>query len=91
MSDISEGTPVTYGMLLDALDGCGQAVGFAMAGALNTGGVDRGNILTIAESLQTLSVDGRFPGASGQCMSGIVHGMQAFLISGEKEDGAPLL
>lgn len=91
MREASEGTPVTVGMLLEALDGCGQAVGFALAGALNTGGVDRSEVLRIAESLQTLSVDGRFPGASGRCMGGIVHGMQSFLIAGEKEDGAPLL
>ena len=91
MSEYSEGTPVTFGMLKEALDGCGQAVGFALAGALNTAGTDRSHILTIAESLQTLSVDGRFPGPAGQCMEGIVHGMQSFLMVGEKEEGAPLL
>lgn len=91
MNEVSEETPVTFGMLQEALDGCGQAVGFAMAGALNTAGTDRGRILAIAESLQTLSVDGRFPGPAGHCMGGIVQGMQSFLISGEKEDGAPLL
>jgi hypothetical protein len=91
MSEYSEGTPVTFGMLLQALDECGSAVGFALAGALNTAGTDRIRILAIAESLQTLSVDGRFPGPAGHCMGGIVHGMQSFLISGEKEDGAPLL
>jgi hypothetical protein len=91
MSEFSEGTPVTAGMLLEALDGCGQAVGFAMAGALNTAGTGRSRILSIAESLQTLSNDGRFPGPAGHCMGGIVQGMQSFLISAEKEDGAPLL
>ena len=91
MSESSEGTPVTFGMLLQALDECGSAVGFALAGALNTAGTDRARVLSIAESLQTLSVDGRFPGPAGHCMGGIVHGMQSFLISGEKEDGAPLL
>lgn len=91
MSEISEATPVTFGMLLEALDGCGQAVGFAMAGALNTDGTDRRRILAIAESLQTLSVDGRFSGPAGQCMSGIVQGMQSFLIAGEKDEGAALL
>jgi hypothetical protein len=91
MSEISEGTPVTYGMLLEALDGCGLAVGFALAGTLNTSGTDRRLILAIAESLQTLSADGRFPGATGHCMDGIVQGMQSFLISGEKDKGAPLL
>jgi hypothetical protein len=92
MSDeFSEATPVTFGMLVEALDGCGQAVGFAVAGALSTAGSDRSRILSIAESLQTLSVDGRFPGASGHCMAGIVQGMQSFLISGEKDAGAPLL
>jgi hypothetical protein len=91
MSEIGEGTPLTYGMLVEALDGCGQAVGFAMAGALNTAGTDRSHILTIAESLQTLSLDGRFPGPAGHCMGGIVQGMQSFLMVGEKEDGAPLL
>jgi hypothetical protein len=91
MSESSEGTPVTLGMLLQALDECGSAVGFAIAGALNTSGTDRRLVLTIAESLQTLSADGRFPGPAGHCMDGIVHGMQAFLISGEKEEGAPLL
>jgi hypothetical protein len=91
MSESSEETPVTFGMLLQALDECGSAVGFALAGALNTAGTDRVRILTIAESLQTLSVDGRFPGPAGHCMGGIVQGMQSFLISGEKEDGAPLL
>ena len=48
-------------------------------------------ILAIAESLQTLTADGRFPGPAGQCMCGIVQGMQSFLIAGEKEKGAPLL
>ena len=91
MNEQNEGTPVTVGMLRDALDGCGQAVGFALAGALNTAGTDRSHILTIAESLQTLSVDGRFPGPAGQCMDGIVGGMQAFLMVGEREEGAPLL
>jgi hypothetical protein len=91
MSDLNDEAPLTAGMLRDALDGCGQAVGFAMAGALNTAGTSRGNILAIAESLQTLSVDGRFPGPAGDCMGGIVQGMQSFLISGEKEAGAPLL
>jgi hypothetical protein len=91
MSEISEGTPVTYGMLLEALDGCGLAVGFALAGTLNTSGTDRRLILAIAESLQTLSADGRFPGTTGHCMDGIVQGMQSFLISGEKDKGAPLL
>ena len=91
MSEFSEATPVTFGMLMEALDGCGQAVGFALAGALNTAGTDRGRVLSIAESLQTLSVDGRFPGPAGHCMGGIVQGMQSFLISGGKEDGAPLL
>ena len=91
MSETSDGTPVTVGMLLEALDGCGQAVGFAMAGALNTSGTQRSRILVIAESLQTLSRDGRFPGPANQCMDGIVHGMQSFLMVGEKEEGAPLL
>jgi hypothetical protein len=91
MSEFTEGTPLTYGMLVEALDGCGMAVGFALAGALNTAGTARSRVLSIAESLQTLSVDGRFPGPAGHCMGGIVHGMQSFLISGEKEDSAPLL
>ena len=91
MGEFSEGTPLTFGMLLEALDGCGQAVGFAMAGALNTAGTDRARVLAIAESLQTLSGDGRFPGPAGHCMEGIVHGMQSFLIASEKEAGAPLL
>ncbi len=91
MSESSEETPVTFGMLVEALDGCGQAVGFALAGALNTAGTDRSRILTIAESLQTLSVDGRFPGTAGHCMGGIVQGMQSFLMVGEKDDGAPLV
>jgi hypothetical protein len=91
MSEPGEGTPVTVGMLLEALDGCGQAVGFAMAGALNTAGTGRSRILTIAESLQTLATDGRFPGPAGHCMGGIVQGMQSFLMSGEKDEGAPLL
>lgn len=91
MSEFSEGAPVTSAMLLEALDGCGTAVGFALAGALNTAGTDRSRLLSIAESLQTLSVDGRFPGPAGHCMSGIVHGMQSFLMVGEKEEGAPLL
>lgn len=91
MSEFSEGTPVTSAMLQEALDGCGMATGFALAGALNTAGTDRRRILSIAESLQTLTVDGRFPGLAGHCMSGIVHGMQSFLMSGEKDDGAPLL
>jgi hypothetical protein len=91
MSEFSEGTPVTFGMLQEALDGCGLAVGFALAGTLNTAGTDRRLILAIAESLQTLSADGRFPGPAGHCMGGIVQGMQSFLISGEKEKGAPLL
>lgn len=91
MSESSEGAPLTVGMLQEALDGCGQAVGFAMAGALNTAGTARSHILAVAESLQTLSMDGRFPGAAGHCMGGIVQGMQSFLIAGEKEKGAPLL
>jgi hypothetical protein len=91
MSEYNEATPVTFGMLQDALERSGMAVGFALAGALNTAGTARSHILTIAESLQTLSVDGRFPGPAGQCMDGIVHGMQSFLMVGEKEDGAPLL
>ena len=91
MSEHEEHTPVTMGMLLQALDECGQAVGFALAGALNTAGTDRGRVLAIAESLLTLSGDGRFPGAAGQCMGGIVQGMQAFLIAPAKEEGAPLL
>lgn len=91
MSEFSEATPVTYGMLVEALDGCGLAVGFALAGALDTAGTDRGRILSIAESLQTLAADGRFPGTAGHCMGGVVQGMQSFLISGEKEAGAPLV
>ena len=91
MSEIKEEAPVTHGMLLQALDECGQAVGFALAGALNTAGTDRGRVLAIAESLQTLAGDGRFPGAAGQCMGGIVQGMQSFLIAPAKEEGAPLL
>jgi hypothetical protein len=91
MDELSDDKPVTYGGLKKALDGCGQAVGFALAGTLNTSGTDRSLILAIAESLQTLSVDGRFPGLTGHCMGGIVQGMDAFLISGEKEKGAPLL
>lgn len=91
MKDASEDTTVTVGMLEEALDACGQAVGFAMAGALNTAGTERARILTIAESLQTLSVDGRFPGPAGQCMAGIVQGMQSFLMVGGKDDDAPLL
>lgn len=91
MDEIREETPVTFGMLQQALDGCGLAVGFALAGALNTAGTDRKRILTIAESLQTLWLDGRFPGASGQCMGGVVQGMQSFLMVGEKEEGAPLV
>ena len=91
MSEFSEQTPVTFGMLLEALDACGQAVGFALAGALITGSTDRRHILSIAESLQTLSGDGRFPGPAGHCMGGIVQGMQSFLIAGEKEKDAPLL
>lgn len=91
MGEPSKETPVTLGMLQQALDGCGLAVGFALAGALNTAGANRSEILVIAESLQTLSVDGRFPGPPGYCMGGIVQGMQSFLISGVKEQGAPLL
>ena len=91
MNESSPGTPVTVEMLTQALDGCGKAVGFALAGALNTAGSPRAHVLAIAESLQTLSIDGRFPGMSGQCMDGIVQGMQAYLIVGAKEEGAPLL
>ncbi|GAB3651766.1 hypothetical protein [Ramlibacter alkalitolerans] len=91
MSEYTEGTPLTYGMLREALDGCGMAVGFALAGALNTAGTPRTRVLSIAESLQTLSIDGRFPGPAGHCMDGIVQGMQSFLMSGEKDAGAPLL
>src|SRR3954466_6418571 len=91
MSEFSEGTPVTVGMLQEALDACGLAVGFALADTLNTAGTERRLILAIAESLQTLSADGRFPGTAGHCMDGVVQGMQSFLISGEKEKGAPLL
>ncbi len=91
MSEFSEGTPVTFGMLEEALNGCGMAVGFALAGALSTADTNRSRILSIAESLQTLSIDGRFPGPAGHCMGGIVQGMQSFLISGEKDEGAPLL
>lgn len=91
MNDFSEDTPVTFGMLQEALDGCGQAVGFAMAGALNTAGTPRSLVLAIAESLQTLSIDSRFPGPAGHCMDGIVQGMQSFLIVGAKDEGAPLL
>lgn len=91
MNESNKDAPVTVGMLLDALDGCGQAVGFALAGTLNTSGTDRSLILAIAESLQTLSADGRFPGLAGHCMEAVVQGMDAFLLSGEKEKGAPLL
>jgi hypothetical protein len=91
MDELSEGTPVTYEVLLKALDGCGLAVGFALAGTLNTSGTDRRLILAISESLQTLQADGRFPGIAGHCMSGIVQGMDSFLLSGEKEKGAPLV
>ena len=91
MREVSEETPVTFGMLLEALDACGLAVGFALAGTLNTAGTERRLILAIAESLQTLTRDGRFPGSAGHCMGGVVQGMQSFLISGEKEPGAPLL
>ncbi len=91
MSEYSEGTPVTFEMLQEALDGCGMAVGFALAGALNTAGTDRNRILTIAESLQTLSVAGRFVGPAGHCMDGVIHGMQSFLMVGERDEGAPLL
>jgi hypothetical protein len=91
MNEFSDETPVTVGMLLKALDGCGLAVGFALAGTLNTAGTHSSLILAIAESLQTLSIDGRFPGEAGHCMGGIVQGMQSFLISGEKASGAPLL
>lgn len=91
MSEFSEGTPVTFGMLQEALDACGLAVGFALAGTLNTSGTHRSLILAIAESLQTLNGDNRFPGLAGHCMGGVVQGMQSFLISGEKEEGAPLL
>lgn len=91
MNEFSEDTPVTVGMLQEALNGCGLATGFALAGTLNTAGTDRSLILKIAETLQTLAVDGRFPGQAGHCMGGIVQGMQSFLISGEKDRGAPLL
>lgn len=91
MNEFSDATPVTFGMLRETLDACGLAVGFALAGTLNTAGTDRRLILAIAESLQTLSADGRFPGQAGDCMGGIVQGMQSFLMSGEKEKGAPLL
>jgi hypothetical protein len=91
VSEYNEATPVTFGMLREALDECGLAVGFALAGTLNTSGTHRSLILAIAESLQTLNGDSRFPGLAGHCMGGIVQGMQSFLISGEKEEGAPLL
>ncbi|HVE52720.1 MAG TPA: hypothetical protein VNB23_05000 [Ramlibacter sp.] len=91
MNDANESTPVTLAMVLEALDGCGQAVGFALAGALNTAGTKRSHVLAIAESLQKLSVDGRFPGPAGHCMGGIVQGMQSFLIAEVKDEGAPLL
>ena len=91
MGEPSDATPVTAGMLLQALDGCGLAVGFALAGTLNTAGTARTDILTIAESLQKLQTDGRFPGMAGHCMGGIVQGMQSFLIAEEKEAGAPLV
>ena len=86
-----EATPITAEALAQALDGCGLAVGFALAGALNTAGVKRTQILTIAESLQTLSIDGRFPGPAGDCMGGLVQGMQSYLIADQKEEGAPLV
>lgn len=91
MNEIDDATPLTLGMLKEALDGCGRAVGFALAGGLNTAGTDRGRILAIAESLQTLTLKDRFPGAAGDCMGGIVQGMQSFLIAVEKEEGAPLV
>jgi hypothetical protein len=55
-------------------DGCGLVAGFALAGTLNTAGTECRLILAMAESLQTLSVDRRFPGPSGHCMGGIVQG-----------------
>jgi hypothetical protein len=86
-----QSTPITEETLLQALDGCGLAVGFALAGALNTAGTGRAHVLAIAESLQTLSIEGRFPGPAGHCMAGIVQGMQSYLIAGQKESGAPLV
>lgn len=91
MSQPSDASHVTVGMLREALEQCGLSVGFALGGALNTAGAERSEILTIAESLQTLLTSGRFPGAAGNCMDGIVQGMQSFLIAEAKEDGAPLV
>lgn len=91
MNEIGDASPVTQAMLRQALDECGLAVGFALAGALNTAGTDRARVLAIAESLQTLTGSGRFPGLAGRCMDGLVQGMQSFLIADGKEDDAPLL
>ena len=65
MTEFSDATPVTSGMLRRALEECGLAVGFALAGTVNTAGTNRAQVLAIAESLQTLSMDGRFPGPAG--------------------------
>lgn len=48
MGEYSEGIPVTFGMLLEALNRCGLAVGFALAGTLNTAGTDCRVILAVA-------------------------------------------
>lgn len=92
MSKLGKGEPaITFDQLLDALDGCGQAVGFALCAALRESGTDRDKLIGIARSLGQMSQDERFGGPSGHCMGGLVYGMLRFLEASTRNDGGQLL
>lgn len=67
-------TPVTFSMLLDAIDGCGLAFGKALHVALTEIGATPAQHERIARRLHALSSDRAWVGPDAHCMTNIVTG-----------------
>lgn len=66
--------PVTFDMLLEALDGAGQAFGIALRTALAEFGATPEQHIRIARRLHSLESDSSWTGPDGHTFGGIVAG-----------------
>ncbi|WP_295375603.1 hypothetical protein [uncultured Pseudacidovorax sp.] len=66
--------PVTFGDLLDAIDGCGEAFGEALHRALARAGTDRAQLVSIAADLHEASSNDQRMSPAAHCGTAIATG-----------------
>ena len=74
MTDNAKDEPVTFEMLLDAIDGCGEAFGQALHIALAEVGANRSQLKAIAQKIDAVAAGSKDAGPGAHCMTAIVSG-----------------